>query len=196
MLQLSLCPKETCWQLSPGSQDLNPTSLIKCSPAALQPALCTCLSPTQPTGPCPYPRLLGAVCCAARPRVQSPGWNVALPLPSNYPQFRPKSRALERSEHLSAICSGLGPEQLAFLQERKGGAQLCWVSKGLFLCSPVSRPGLGSRLERQSARWAVTAQTGVGLLPDKPQPSGQGACSLWGVWSCALLRPFPYYPPS
>lgn len=45
---VSLCPGETCWQLSPGSQDLNPTSLVKCSAAALQPALCTCLSPTQP----------------------------------------------------------------------------------------------------------------------------------------------------
>lgn len=59
------------------------------------PAACTLhvLVPDTATDPCPYPRLLGAVCCAARPRVQSPGWNVALPLPSNYPQFRPKSRA-------------------------------------------------------------------------------------------------------
>lgn len=34
------------------------------------------------------------------------------------------------------------------------------------------------------------------FLPDKPQPSGQGTCFPWGVWSCALLRPSPYYPPS
>lgn len=42
----------------------------------------------------------------------------------------------------------------------------------------------------------MSARTEAGLLPDKPQPSGQGACFPWGVWSCALLRPSPYHPPS
>lgn len=88
----------------------------------------------------------------------SPAGTWHCPSPLIYPQLRPV-QSLERSEHHGAICSGLGPEQLAFLQERKGEVQLCWVNKGLFLCSHVNRSGLGSKLERQSARWAMTGWT-------------------------------------
>lgn len=88
---VALYPEETCWQPSPRSQDLrpHPHQMLCCS------AACTLhiLVPSTAAGLCPSPGLLGAVCCATKPRVQWPGWNVALPPHCNYSQLGPKTRA-------------------------------------------------------------------------------------------------------
>lgn len=133
VLQLSSVLRRPAGSLLPGAKTSDPTSLVRCSPAALQPALCTCLAPAQPPA-LVFPRTPGCCLLCSQTGYSSPAgaWHCPCPLPI---PSSDREQSLERSEHQGAIRPGLGPEQLAFLQERKGGAQLCWVSKGLFLCS-------------------------------------------------------------
>lgn len=80
--------------------------------------------------------------CAVQPDLgnSSPAGTWHCPFPLIIPT-QTQGQSLERPEHHGAICPGLGPEQLAFLQERKGEAQPCWVSTGL--SSALMSAGLG-----------------------------------------------------
>lgn len=93
--------------------------------------------------------------CSQRPRVQQPGWNVALPLLS-LAQLRPKTRA-EKGLSLGTLCPGLDPEQLAFLQEGLGPSRAGQAESPSLLSGQLAQAGA------MLARRAGVAPCGTGL---------------------------------
>lgn len=170
------------------------------SPAALQPALCTCLSPAQPLAPALLPPPLPQdtwVLPAVRPGLESSSpagpWHCPFPTVSSGLGLRLGPRKVQRHGAIVQSCS-----QAAGLPAGRMGPSCAGQAKHLPLPSG-QQAGLGHRLERQSARWAVTGLSRAGLLLDKPQSSPGCIPHFWAkdmlsLGSSLTPPPIPHFP--